>query len=45
VPSSNFNNMPCGNPPDCTAANATYTFTADDITRITAWIKQGAQNN
>ena len=42
---SGLNNMPCGNPPDCPAASATYMFTADDIARITTWMQQGAQDN
>jgi hypothetical protein len=38
-------NMPCGNSTSCTAQGATYTFTSDDLARISAWIQQGAQDN
>jgi hypothetical protein len=38
-------NMPCGDPPNCHTNVATYTFTADDLSRISTWIAQGAQNN
>lgn len=38
-------NMPCGDPPTCTVGAAVYTFTADDLARITTWIQQGAQDN
>jgi hypothetical protein len=37
--------MPCGDPPTCTVAASSYTFTADDLGRITTWMHQGAQNN
>jgi hypothetical protein len=41
-----LNNMPCGNALQlCPKAQATYTFTADDLARIAAWFQQGAQNN
>lgn len=38
-------NMPCGDPPNCTVGAGAYTFTADDLGRITTWMQQGAQNN
>ena len=45
-------NMPCGDPspPDnstlgCHQQAATYTFTQDDLSRISTWIQQGAQYN
>jgi hypothetical protein len=41
-----LDNMPCGgNLIVCPSGSATYTFTSDDITRITTWIQQGAQDN
>jgi hypothetical protein len=44
--SGGLNNMPCGgNLQTCLAASAAYTFTADDLARITTWIQQGAQDN
>jgi hypothetical protein len=42
---SGLNHMPCGDPTLCQAAKATYTFTADDLARIQAWIQAGAQND
>jgi hypothetical protein len=43
---SGLNNMPCGgNLQLCPASGATYTFTADDLGRISTWIQQGAQND
>jgi len=41
---SGLNNMPCGDP-SCRAATSTYTFTSDDLARISTWIQQGAQDN
>jgi hypothetical protein len=45
-------NMPCGDPAPpgsttlgCTQQAATYTFTQDDLSRISTWIQQGAQYN
>ena len=45
-------NMPCGDPvlqpgdqPGCHTQSGTYTFTSDDLTRISTWIRQGAQDN
>jgi len=38
-------NMPCGDPITCHANSAPYTFTADDLVQISAWIQQGAQDN
>jgi hypothetical protein len=38
-------NMPCGNPPTCSAGGASYTFTTDDLARITTWVQQGALDN
>ncbi|MGH7294809.1 MAG: hypothetical protein ACRELB_07750, partial [Polyangiaceae bacterium] len=38
-------NMPCGDPIACHAQVATYTFTPDDLARISAWIEQGAPDN
>jgi hypothetical protein len=43
--STGINHMPCGDPTACTAAKSTYTFTPDDVARITAWIQAGAQND
>jgi hypothetical protein len=41
-----LNNMPCGgNLVECPASGATYTFTSDDLARISTWIQQGAQDN
>ena len=43
------NNMPCSESQAvtgvCHPAAGTYTFTADDLARISAWIKEGAQDN
>jgi hypothetical protein len=41
---SGLNNMPCGDPV-CHPATSTYTFTSDDLARISTWIAQGAQDN
>jgi len=39
-------NMPCGNlGQSCPKGTAAYTFTSDDLARISAWIKEGAQDN
>jgi hypothetical protein len=38
-------NMPCGDPTSCHTKSATYTFTPDDLARISAWIAQGALDN
>jgi hypothetical protein len=39
-------NMPCGNlGQNCPKGTSAYTFTSDDLTRISAWIKEGAQDN
>jgi hypothetical protein len=39
-------NMPCGNlGQNCPKGTAAYAFTADDLARISAWIKEGAQDN
>jgi hypothetical protein len=39
-------NMPCGNlGQNCPKGSAAYTFTSDDLARISAWIKEGAQDN
>jgi hypothetical protein len=45
--STNFcDNMPCGNLGQaCPKGTAAYTFTSDDLARISAWIKEGAQDN
>jgi hypothetical protein len=44
--SGQLNNMPCGgNTQTCPASGASYTFTSDDLTRISTWIQQGAQDN
>lgn len=44
--SGQLNNMPCGgNLTTCPASGATYTFTSDDLSRISTWIQQGAQDN
>jgi len=41
-----LNNMPCGgNLVECPASGSTYTFTSDDLARISTWIQQGAQDN
>jgi hypothetical protein len=40
-----LNNMPCNSVPICQAAKSPYTFTADDVARISTWIQQGAQDN
>ena len=40
------NNMPCGNlGQNCPKGTAAYLFTSDDLARISAWIKEGAQDN
>jgi hypothetical protein len=40
------NNMPCGNLGQaCPKGTGAYTFTPDDLARISAWIKEGAQDN
>jgi hypothetical protein len=40
------NNMPCGNlGQNCLNGTGAYTFTSDDLARISAWIKEGAQDN
>jgi hypothetical protein len=40
------NNMPCGNlAQNCQPGTAAYTFTSDDLARISAWIREGAQDN
>ena len=40
------NNMPCGNlGQNCPKGQGAYTFTSDDLARISAWIKEGAQDN
>jgi hypothetical protein len=39
-------NMPCGNlGQNCPKHSGAYTFSADDLARISAWIKEGAQDN
>lgn len=39
-------NMPCGNlGQNCPKGTGAYTFTPDDLARISAWIKEGAQDN
>jgi hypothetical protein len=39
-------NMPCGNlGQNCPKGTSAYTFTSDDLARIEAWIKEGAQYN
>jgi hypothetical protein len=39
-------NMPCGNlGQTCPKGTGAYTFTSDDVARISAWIKEGAQDN
>jgi hypothetical protein len=43
--SGQLNNMPCASPPNCPANTGSYTFTADDVANISAWIQQGAPNN
>ncbi|HEY3815644.1 MAG TPA: hypothetical protein VGL81_00655 [Polyangiaceae bacterium] len=41
-----LDNMPCGgNLVTCPISGSTYTFTADDLARISTWIQQGAQDN
>ena len=44
-----LDNMPCGDPAGtpipCHADTATYTFTSDDLARISSWITQGGQDN
>jgi hypothetical protein len=46
-----FDNMPCGGTvpdaglPPCPPAQATASFSADDLARISAWLQQGAPNN
>jgi hypothetical protein len=43
---SGLNNMPCGgNLATCPSSESTYTFTSDDLARISTWIQQGAQDN
>lgn len=43
---SGLNNMPCGgNLVSCPSSGSTYTFTSDDLARISTWIQQGAQDN
>jgi hypothetical protein len=43
---SGLNNMPCGgNLMSCPSSESTYTFTSDDLARISTWIQQGAQDN
>ena len=43
------NNMPCSGSAAatgvCPIGSGTYTFTAEDLARISAWIKEGAQDN
>jgi hypothetical protein len=40
------NNMPCANlGQNCPKGTGAYAFTADDLARISAWIKEGAQDN
>jgi hypothetical protein len=39
------NNMPCGNPPTCTATAATYTFKTADLSCLETWAQAGAPNN
>src|SRR5579872_3303391 len=40
------NNMPCGDlGNNCPKGTGLYTFTPDDLARISAWINEGAQNN
>jgi hypothetical protein len=43
--SGQLNNMPCQTPPSCAANSGSYTFSADDVARISAWIQAGAPNN
>ena len=38
-------NMPCGDPPACLTAQATYSFTDSDLSCISTWAQQGAPNN
>jgi hypothetical protein len=38
-------NMPCGDPPVCQTAMATYAFSDSDLSCISNWALQGAQNN
>ena len=38
-------NMPCGNGTNCPKGTGAYTFNADDLARISAWLKEGAQDN
>jgi hypothetical protein len=38
-------NMPCGDPTACLAAQASYTFTDSDLACISTWALQGAPNN
>ncbi|HEX8790427.1 MAG TPA: hypothetical protein VF765_05705 [Polyangiaceae bacterium] len=39
-------NMPCGNlGQNCPKGTGAYVFTSDDMARIEAWIKEGAQDN
>ena len=38
-------NMPCGDPPNCHSNLGTYTFTSGDLSVISTWIQQGAQDN
>lgn len=51
VPSSSCDralcdNMPCGNlGQNCPKGTGSYPFTSDDLARISAWIKEGAQDN
>jgi hypothetical protein len=42
-----LNNMPCGSPPPavCQPSTATYTFTSDELARISTWAQKGAPND
>jgi hypothetical protein len=43
---SGLNNMPCGgNLVTCPSSGSTYTFTPDDLSCISTWLQQGAQDN
>jgi hypothetical protein len=45
VQAAGLNNMPCSSVPVCRASQSPYTFTQDDLARISTWIQQGAQDN